>query len=568
MSFRFRKAVRLFPGVRLNLSKSGMSVSVGGPGATVNFSRRGQTVTLGLPGTGLSYSQHFPHRRQARPSGQRDVDTGAALPRPEESLPTPLPPAMSGLSSIPGEIRSSEVAGLTTPDLQGLKQLLNEAAAQKKSLAPDLAEALASRGQVWRSMRRREQFPLRLLLKRGIPKARAAFEQAEVEALKVIEAIALSEVRVVFGFDGASLDAQRELVQAHSTLSRAHRVWDVLSSTWINQAKERSAASSVIRRTPVALSTVKDGVVAGDQTGLRFQNANGADLDFFPGFLLMRDRGAADYALIDIRDVRIDAQPVRFIEEEAVPGDATVVDYAWAKSNRDGSPDRRFRDNKQIPVVQYGALHFSTATGLEEAYHVSDCEKALAFGSAFHRLQTALREMASRPVSEHAVPALNAEPTDVASQLPALPDIGGAHEYTVLAVFAAAVVAAFVVYARGTPNPETSIAPPIAAVAATPLTPPAAPSAQAERDAFISRALNATPSLPATGSPAVGTLRERLQTLQAVNVRAAPDKGAAVSRVLPAGMAIDVFGRDGQWVRVGQGQPWGWTSASLLRPQR
>ena len=469
------------------------------------------------------------------------------------------------LASIPGEIRSSEVVGLTTPDLQGLKQLLNEAAAQKKSLAPDLAEALASRGQAWRRMRRREQFPLRLLLKRGIPQARATFEQAEVEAIKVLEAIALSEVRIIFGFDGASLEAQHELVQAHNSLSRSHRIWDVLSSVGIDRAKERSAASLAIKRTPVALSTVKDGVVAGDQTGLRFQNANGADLDFFPGFLLMRDRGAADYALIDIRDVRIEARPVQFIEEEALPGDATVVDYAWAKSNRDGSPDRRFRDNRQIPVARYGALHFSTATGLEEAYHVSDCDKALSFGSAFHRLQSALRGMASRPVSEHAAPAVNAEPIDVASQLPALPDVGGAHELTALALLAAAAVGVFVFYARGTPHPATSTIPPFVSIAPVLLPPSSAPALQAERDSFISRALNATPSSPAI---VAGTPREKLQTSQAVNVRAAPDKGSAVSRVVPAVTVLEVFGRDGQWVRVGQGQPWGWARASLLKPRR
>lgn len=57
MSFRFRRSVRLAPGVRLNFSKSGTSLSVGGRGATMNFSSRGTRTTLGIPGTGLSWSQ-------------------------------------------------------------------------------------------------------------------------------------------------------------------------------------------------------------------------------------------------------------------------------------------------------------------------------------------------------------------------------------------------------------------------------------------------------------------------------------------------------------------------------
>lgn len=55
MGFRYRRSVRILPGVRLNLSKSGTSVSVGGRGFTTNFSKRGRRTTISLPGTGLSY---------------------------------------------------------------------------------------------------------------------------------------------------------------------------------------------------------------------------------------------------------------------------------------------------------------------------------------------------------------------------------------------------------------------------------------------------------------------------------------------------------------------------------
>lgn len=54
--FRFRKTISILPGVRINLSKSGASTSLGGRGATVNVGHgRRPTVNLGIPGTGLSY---------------------------------------------------------------------------------------------------------------------------------------------------------------------------------------------------------------------------------------------------------------------------------------------------------------------------------------------------------------------------------------------------------------------------------------------------------------------------------------------------------------------------------
>ena len=56
MGLRFRKSISLFPGLRLNFSKSGMSVSTGIPGFRKTINTKGQvTTTIGIPGTGLYY---------------------------------------------------------------------------------------------------------------------------------------------------------------------------------------------------------------------------------------------------------------------------------------------------------------------------------------------------------------------------------------------------------------------------------------------------------------------------------------------------------------------------------
>ena len=59
VGFRFRRSLSIFPGLRINLSGSGVSTSIGGRGATLNFSKRGVRGTVGLPGTGLSYSENL-----------------------------------------------------------------------------------------------------------------------------------------------------------------------------------------------------------------------------------------------------------------------------------------------------------------------------------------------------------------------------------------------------------------------------------------------------------------------------------------------------------------------------
>lgn len=94
MGFRFRRSIRIAPGLRLNLSKSGGSLSIGGRGSTVNLSSRGVRTTVGLPGTGLSYTvssssgrsrrSHPPTRRQLEAqwrAAHREASREAALAR-------------------------------------------------------------------------------------------------------------------------------------------------------------------------------------------------------------------------------------------------------------------------------------------------------------------------------------------------------------------------------------------------------------------------------------------------------------------------------------------------------
>jgi hypothetical protein len=59
MPVRIRKTFTLFPGVKVNLSKGGMSISVGKKGFTLNFSKHGVRQTTGLPGTGISHTSYL-----------------------------------------------------------------------------------------------------------------------------------------------------------------------------------------------------------------------------------------------------------------------------------------------------------------------------------------------------------------------------------------------------------------------------------------------------------------------------------------------------------------------------
>ncbi len=80
MGFRYRKSIKIVPGVRLNLSKSGVSTSIGRRGATVNIGHGRVKSTVGVPGSGVSYSKST-STRSSNAAAVRQQTTRAVQPK-------------------------------------------------------------------------------------------------------------------------------------------------------------------------------------------------------------------------------------------------------------------------------------------------------------------------------------------------------------------------------------------------------------------------------------------------------------------------------------------------------
>ena len=65
MGLRFHRSIRLLPGLRVNLSKSGIGLSAGGHGVTHSIGPNGERSTIGAPGTDGSYLKWRSRRRMA-----------------------------------------------------------------------------------------------------------------------------------------------------------------------------------------------------------------------------------------------------------------------------------------------------------------------------------------------------------------------------------------------------------------------------------------------------------------------------------------------------------------------
>ncbi len=78
MPFRFRRTMKIAPGVRLNLTKTGVSARVGPRGLGLTVGTSGTTASAGIPGTGLHASRKF--KKNAKKSAATTADQ---TPQPE-----------------------------------------------------------------------------------------------------------------------------------------------------------------------------------------------------------------------------------------------------------------------------------------------------------------------------------------------------------------------------------------------------------------------------------------------------------------------------------------------------
>ena len=103
MAFRFQKRIKLLPGVTVNLSRSGVSTSLGATGARVTFGHGQRRTTVGLPGSGISHtSLETPAQRaQAEPEPANLAPSDNPMPR----MRSPLQRAFFALGRFIGRMK-------------------------------------------------------------------------------------------------------------------------------------------------------------------------------------------------------------------------------------------------------------------------------------------------------------------------------------------------------------------------------------------------------------------------------------------------------------------------------
>lgn len=375
MAWHFRRRVKIISGIHLNFSRSGISTSIGVKGANMTIGNRGTYLNVGVPALGI-------YNRQ-RISGRKTQNI--ANPTPYKPLPQ--------IERKEHNIYSADIHTITSDGMQGVKELILLAREQRLSLANDLSK-INSAIRFTKAKKVLSYVFIFGLLKKDIPRRLTSDLMAQKEAVKQAKGqIQASYVNVDIDFDEDMKQKYEALASSFHKLTKCQKIWDVTSSHYEDRIVTRSSASTVVKRTTVHFEMRSIPEFKSDLKALYFQNANGADLYIYPSFIVMYSR-SKDLAIIGLDELRFQHSFVRFTETEGVPSDSKVIGQTWAKVNKNGSRDKRFKGNYQIPIAQYGEIMLRTATGVHEEYQFSNAEALEAFSNAFKNYQNAVRQLA------------------------------------------------------------------------------------------------------------------------------------------------------------------------------
>ena len=312
MGWRYRKSINLGGGFRINLSKSGIGYSWGFPGYRHTYSPNGtQRRTYSIPGTGISYVES---------SGNKKNKSGNSGQNYNYNQDTKL---ITGSTTY---YQNSNINNMGKGDeiLKAINKLRT-------------IDILANICLIIIVL-----FPIGIILKILISqkwKLDLTYEMDDINQKK--------------------FDALNEFLVE---LKNNRKLWQIGSSTRVYNTKYNAGAGNNVSRTSISLVKKMPWYINHniDVYCLKLKNEK---IFFTPDrMLIFKNMGGVGCRKYN--DMVAGFSTTNFVETEMVPRDAEIIRYTWRYVNKSGGPDKRFNNNRRIPVCKYGEISLESEDGI------------------------------------------------------------------------------------------------------------------------------------------------------------------------------------------------------------
>lgn len=312
MGWRYRKSINLGGGFRINLSKSGIGYSWGFPGYRHTYSPNGtQRKTYSIPGTGISYVESQGNRRNNSNNSGNNYNY---------NQDTKL---ITGNTTY---YQNSNISKMGKGD-ELLKQI-------NKLRTIDI---LANVCLILIVL-----IPIGILLKILIAKKWKLDLTYEMDDINQKKFDALNEFLVELGNN--------------------KRLWQIGSSIKVYNTKYNAGAGNNVSRTRISIAKKMPWYIKHN-IDVYCLNLKNEKIFFTPDrMLIFKNMGGVGCRRYN--DMVAGFSTTNFVETEMVPRDAEIVRYTWKYVNKSGGPDKRFNNNRQIPVCKYGEISLESEDGI------------------------------------------------------------------------------------------------------------------------------------------------------------------------------------------------------------
>lgn len=362
MGFYIRKSISAGP-FRFNLSGSGVGMSVGVKGFRVGSGPRGNYIHMGRGG--LYYRTSL---------GGRSTGVSAAE---------------NGGGAQP----SSTIAGWNIGvQLIEIGNVLNMVPASGAEIVNEINEKISN----WRL------WPWALVgglgfavVLAGQPVTQWAVGLALLITVLMTIAIARwdqtrKSVVIMYDIDDETVLPFRVFSEEIEKLGRAKRIWNVDTAQNTADWKRNAGAGQLLTRKPVTVGYETPRVI---KTNVSIPSITGGkqSVYFFPDVVLIMDGNLA--GALTYEQFGVVWSTTVFIEEEDVPSDSQVVGHTWRFVNKNGGPDRRFNNNRQLPKLLYQQMGLAGTGSFRKLLHLSLIEDRSSFDNALNTLRGTVKKL-------------------------------------------------------------------------------------------------------------------------------------------------------------------------------
>ncbi|WP_461630049.1 DUF4236 domain-containing protein [Labilibaculum euxinus] len=178
-------------------------------------------------------------------------------------------------------------------------------------------------------------------------------------------------IELYYDLDDEMNDLYEKFITSFKSFLNVRQVWQIRTSSSGHDKKYHGGASTLVGRDLISERAQHKLPMKYFITNARipYIGLKNIKLYFLPERLLIKKE--SKYASIMYKNIRFSSSDSQFIEDGVVPSDSKIIDYTWKYVNKKGGPDKRFSNNRQIPICLYSNYFIESEQGLNEVLQTS-----------------------------------------------------------------------------------------------------------------------------------------------------------------------------------------------------